>query len=86
MITKQKIEIIISVTMPLALFVKIMLSSLSISEAVAVVGLLSLLQVSRIIDYKFPKRPDLFSEVADYKKRIEELEHDVTALKFRYKP
>jgi len=62
--------------------VKIALAELSIGEALAMLFILALIQASRIIDYKFPERPDLYSEVADYKKRIEELEHDVTALKF----
>lgn len=53
------------------------------SEALAAFAILATLQAAHIIDYRFPERPDLFHDVEVSKDKIEALERDVTALKFR---
>lgn len=72
-----------------ALFLKLIFSGLSISDCLGALILLITTQAVRIVDYNFPKRPDLFVEMDALKKlnqdllqKTDELERDVTGLKF----
>lgn len=72
-----------------ALFIKLMVSGLSLSDSLGALVLFVSLQAVRVLEHSFPKRPDLFKEMIDLtnehkalKEKYESLESDVTALKF----
>lgn len=75
-------SLLITLIVSLAMLVKMFLFGVGIGDSLAALFILAAVQVSKVIDYKFPKRADLFQEVETQKKKIEELESDVTALKF----
>jgi len=72
--------------------VKMILSTLTTQDVLGLSLVLIIYQASRVLDYKYPKRPDLFSEVQSLRERIFELEskfdgleHDMTGVKFGLK-
>lgn len=72
--------------------VKMILSTLTTQDAFSVSSILIILLGARVVDYKYPKRPDLFSDVellniriADMESKFDNLEHDMTGVKFGLK-
>lgn len=72
--------------------VKMILSTLTTQDVIGLSLVLIISQAARVIDYKYPKRPDLFSDVehlniriADMESKFENLEHDMTGVKFGLK-
>jgi len=61
---------------------KMLFLTVTTAEGIAILSILTAYQVARIIDYKFPTRPDLFDDVMKMKVQIEDLDRELTALKF----
>ena len=70
----------ITISICAIVIIKMFIFSVSIGESMAVLFILLAVQAARIIDYKFPERPDI--DINKLNDQIEELERDVTALKF----
>lgn len=71
------------------LFAKLCFAGLTLTDCLGALIILVTIQAVRVIDYLFPKRPNLFNELSlvqdqinIIKSKSEELEHDVTSLKF----
>ena len=72
--------------------VKMILSTLTTQDVIGLSLVLIISQAARVVDYKYPKRPDLFSEVellnnkiAELESKFDNLEHDMTGVKFGLK-
>jgi hypothetical protein len=72
--------------------VKLILSTLTTQDVLCILAILTVSQAARVLDYKYPKRPDLFSEVESLHKKISDieskydvLENDMTGVKFGLK-
>ncbi len=68
---------------------KLCYTGLTLTDCLGALIILAFTQVARIIDYVYPKRPDLFQELSlvqdelkQIKSKSDDLEHDVTSLKF----
>lgn len=82
------IDILLIVTVLIGL-VKIALSTLVLSEGLGLFVVLSSLLAARVVDYKFPKRPDLYHDMKQIQDlqsamltKIENLESDMTGVRF----
>lgn len=80
-------EIFIAITV--VVFMKLALLGITYQESLGALVLLLSLLAAKVIYYKFPKRPDLYSEMSllqqtmnEYITKVEGLESDVTGLKF----
>lgn len=82
MINKQELTFWTGIVLCIGVFIKMMLFEVKFSEALSVLFILAAMQVSRVIDYCYPERPDIYKDIEEAKKKIESLESDVTALKF----
>lgn len=76
---------ILSILSVIVLVFKLALSSLTLADVMGVVTLLLVSQAARVVDYKYPRRPDLFPQVEELTKKVESLEHDMTGVKFGLK-
>lgn len=88
---EQVSKYLIVSTLVIAL-VKLILSTLTTQDVICILAILIVSQAARVVDFKYPKRPDLFSEVeslqkklADMESKFDGLEHDMTGVKFGLK-
>lgn len=72
--------------------VKIIISTLTLPDVLALILIPVISLAARVVDYKYPKRPDLFSEIEllnirihDVETKTDELESDMTGVKFGLK-
>lgn len=86
---ESKIKENLGYSIAVALFLKALVAGVSISDCAALLVVLGYLTALKVIDYKYPKRADLFSEVYELKTQIDELnkkldenQRQVTALSF----
>lgn len=61
----------------------IVFSEMTTPESITVLFILTALQAARVIDYKYPERPDLYSQVEELKKKTDE--HSVSLLAVQLK-
>lgn len=71
------------------LFAKLCYAGLTLTDCLGALIILAFTQVAMIVDYVYPKRPDLYQELSlvqdelkQIKSKSDDLEHDVTSLKF----
>lgn len=72
-----------------ALFIKLLALGLSMTDCLGALVLLSAVQAEKVISFHFPKRTNVHKELSliqsnlvEIKSKSEDLERDVTALKF----
>lgn len=73
----------------LVLLVKLVVYQVSLADCLAAMVLLLAISAAKVIDYMYPKRPDLYTQIKSLESQIdqlviknEDLERDVTAMKF----
>ena len=73
----------------LVLLVKLVVYRVSYADCLAATVLLLAISASKVIDYLYPKRPDLYTQLNSLESQVqslviknEDLERDVTAMKF----
>lgn len=69
----------------LTFFVKLLMSTLNIPDAIGLLVVASVSLAAKVVDYKYPKRPDFYSDLELLKSKVDELEHDMTGVKFGLK-
>ena len=87
----KAISILILFTL-ITVLVKMGLSILTFQDSFGFLIVVSLFLASRITDFLFPKRPDLFlalekcnNELSEIKSKLDDLESDMTGVKFGLK-
>ncbi len=85
------IDVIILFTILIGL-VKISMSTLTTPDGLGLFIILTVSLAARVVDYKYPKRPDLFSDmlqaqmqIESMKVKIENLESEMTGVRFGLK-
>ena len=61
--------------------VKMAFIGLTLADSITILAMLACCQISRIIDYKYPERPDLYALTEKHDTKLDRLESEVTALK-----
>lgn len=85
------LDVIFPFTILIAL-VKLSMSTLTIPDGLGIFVILTVSLAARIVDFKYPKRPDLYADMLkaqmdleDLKTKLSNLNFDVTGLKFGLK-
>ena len=85
----NKLKVTFSEIAVVLLMVELILNRLSVWDCLAAAVVVVWSQSEKVVDYLFPKRPDVFNEIQSIRSSVEalqdkssDLERDVTALKF----